>query len=154
MANTTMTRAEREAFLAGLHVGVLSIPSDGAPLSAPIWYDYEPGGDIWVLTGPESKKGRLSEAVASTALSVRVRERGVPLSRSPRIWILAGAELTGRISSAGDIRRAVIKYESVAGNTVRSIDIEIQQVRRGQIQIVGPGLIEGVGHVPIQAQTG
>ena len=59
MADTRMTQAERESFLAGLHVGVLAIPSDGAPLTAPIWYDYEPGGDIWVLTGPNSKKGRL-----------------------------------------------------------------------------------------------
>jgi nitroimidazol reductase NimA-like FMN-containing flavoprotein (pyridoxamine 5'-phosphate oxidase superfamily) len=56
-----MNQAEREAFLADLHVGVLAIPSDGAPLTAPIWYDYEPGGDIWVLTGPGSKKGRLLE---------------------------------------------------------------------------------------------
>ena len=59
MAQTTMTRAEREAFLAGMHVGVLAIPTDGAPLTAPIWYDYEPGGDIWLLTGPDSRKGRL-----------------------------------------------------------------------------------------------
>ncbi len=59
MADNRMTRAEREAFLADLHVGVLAIPGDGAPLTAPIWYDYEPGGDIWVLTGPESRKGRL-----------------------------------------------------------------------------------------------
>lgn len=54
-----MNQSEREQFLAGLHVGVLSIPADSAPLSAPIWYDYEPGGDIWLLTGPDSKKGRL-----------------------------------------------------------------------------------------------
>ena len=59
MAETTMNRTEREAFLAGLHVGVLAIPTGGAPLTAPIWYDYEPGGDIWLLTGPESRKGRL-----------------------------------------------------------------------------------------------
>ncbi len=59
MADTRMTQSEREAFLADLHVGVLAIPSDGAPLTAPIWYDYEPGGEIWVLTGPASKKGRL-----------------------------------------------------------------------------------------------
>jgi nitroimidazol reductase NimA-like FMN-containing flavoprotein (pyridoxamine 5'-phosphate oxidase superfamily) len=54
MADNRMTREERETFLANLHVGVLAIPSDGAPLTAPIWYDYEPGGDIWVLTGPKS----------------------------------------------------------------------------------------------------
>ena len=61
MADTRMTQAEREAFLADLHVGVLAIPADGAPLTAPIWYDYQPGGDIWVLTGPNSQKGKLLE---------------------------------------------------------------------------------------------
>ena len=59
MADNRMTQAERESFLAAMHVGVLAIPSDGAPLTAPIWYDYEPGGEIWVLTGPQSKKGKL-----------------------------------------------------------------------------------------------
>ena len=38
MADTRMTQEEREAFLADLHVGVLAIPADGAPLTAPIWY--------------------------------------------------------------------------------------------------------------------
>src|SRR5512145_170500 len=55
-----MTRAEREAFLAGVHVGVLSIAEPGrGPLSAPIWYGYEPGGEIWLVTGRDSRKGRL-----------------------------------------------------------------------------------------------
>ena len=39
-----MTKEEREAFLADLHVGVISIARDGrGPLTVPIWYDYEPG---------------------------------------------------------------------------------------------------------------
>lgn len=60
MSDTRMSQAEREAFLAGLHVGVLAIPrAGGAPLAAPIWYDYQPGGELWVLTGPASRKGRL-----------------------------------------------------------------------------------------------
>jgi len=53
-----MTRAERDAFLMDLHVGVFSVEVPGAaPLSAPIWYDYDPGVGVWVLTGPTSKKG-------------------------------------------------------------------------------------------------
>ncbi len=41
-----MTRQEREAFLADLHVGIISIDEPGrGPLTAPIWYDYEPGGE-------------------------------------------------------------------------------------------------------------
>lgn len=55
-----MTKAEREIFLADLHVGVISIAEKNrGPLSAPIWYDYEPGGDLWILTGRDSLKGRL-----------------------------------------------------------------------------------------------
>jgi uncharacterized protein len=55
-----MTKAEREAFLAGVHVGVLSIPEPGrGPLSAPVWYGYEPGGVLWLVTESESRKGRL-----------------------------------------------------------------------------------------------
>ena len=60
MADTRMTDQERQTFLADLHVGVLAIPRpSGPPLSAPIWYDYEPGGDIRVLVGPTSLKARL-----------------------------------------------------------------------------------------------
>jgi nitroimidazol reductase NimA-like FMN-containing flavoprotein (pyridoxamine 5'-phosphate oxidase superfamily) len=59
MAVTTMTREEREAFLAGVHVGVLSI-ADGAsaPLTVPIWYDYTPGGEVRLVTGRASRKGK------------------------------------------------------------------------------------------------
>lgn len=55
-----MTRAERENFLADVHVGIISI-ADGerGPLTAPIWYDYEPGGELWILTGAQSRKGKL-----------------------------------------------------------------------------------------------
>lgn len=70
MADLRMTRTERESFLADLHVGVLSIPCEGAPLTAPIWYDYEPGGEIWVLTGPNSLKGKLlSEGLKVTMVA-------------------------------------------------------------------------------------
>jgi nitroimidazol reductase NimA-like FMN-containing flavoprotein (pyridoxamine 5'-phosphate oxidase superfamily) len=60
MSSLSMTKAQREQFLAGLHVGVLAIP-DGrrGPLTAPIWYGYEPGGELWVITGERSRKGKL-----------------------------------------------------------------------------------------------
>ena len=45
MADTDMTTDEREAFLADLHVGILSIARDDkGPLALPIWYWYEDGG--------------------------------------------------------------------------------------------------------------
>ena len=55
-----MNREEREAFLADLHVGILSVAEPGrGPLTAPIWYGYEPGGDVWFVVEPDSRKGRL-----------------------------------------------------------------------------------------------
>jgi nitroimidazol reductase NimA-like FMN-containing flavoprotein (pyridoxamine 5'-phosphate oxidase superfamily) len=55
-----MSKTEREAFLAALHVGVISIPDPGrGPLTVPIWYGYEPGGELWVLTDRSSRKGKL-----------------------------------------------------------------------------------------------
>ncbi len=55
-----MTRAEREAFLADVHVGIISVPeADRGTLAVPIWYDYEPGGEVWVITGRGSRKGKL-----------------------------------------------------------------------------------------------
>lgn len=59
MSTLSMTKDEREAFLADLHVGVLSIVGEGAtPLTAPIWYSYEPGGTVNVIIGPDSLKAR------------------------------------------------------------------------------------------------
>lgn len=55
-----MTREEREAFLAGVHVGIISIEEPGrAPLAVPIWYGYSPGGEVWIVTERGSRKGRL-----------------------------------------------------------------------------------------------
>ena len=60
MGALSMTQQEREEFLAGLHVGILGIERpDGPPLTVPIWYAYEPGGELWFLTSPDSVKGRL-----------------------------------------------------------------------------------------------
>ncbi len=56
MARMNMTKAEREAFLAEVHVGVVGVPGEGAPMMVPVWYDYEPGGEIRFVTYAESKK--------------------------------------------------------------------------------------------------
>ena len=67
-----MTRSEREAFLAGVHVGVLSIAEEGrGPLTVPIWYGYEPGGELWIVTERGSRKGRLLARVKRLSLCVQ-----------------------------------------------------------------------------------
>lgn len=70
-----MTRDEREEFLRGVHVGVISIDVPGeAPLSAPIWYDYAPDIGVWVLTEPGSKKGVALERAGRFTIVAQTEE--------------------------------------------------------------------------------
>ncbi len=71
----TMSRDERQAFLAELHVGVISIEApDRAPLTVPIWYDYEPGGELWVITDRGSRKGALLERARRFSLCAQTEK--------------------------------------------------------------------------------
>jgi nitroimidazol reductase NimA-like FMN-containing flavoprotein (pyridoxamine 5'-phosphate oxidase superfamily) len=64
-----MSKEEREAFLSDVHVGVISIEEPGrGPLTAPIWYDYELEGELWIVTGPASRKGKLLQSVERFSL--------------------------------------------------------------------------------------
>src|SRR5438045_3528102 len=72
----TMTAAEREHFLADLHVGVISIPEEGrGPLTVPIWYVYTPGGEIYVMTAKASRKARLLQPGDRISLCVQIEQR-------------------------------------------------------------------------------
>ena len=74
-----MTKDEREKFLAALHVGVISMEDPGrGPLTVPIWYMYEPGGELWVITDRDSRKGKLLKA--GTRIS-SARNSGASTSR-------------------------------------------------------------------------
>ena len=67
-----MTKQERETFLADVHVGIISISEDGrGPLTVPIWYAYDVGGDLRIMTGRESRKGRLLARAGRFSLCVQ-----------------------------------------------------------------------------------
>ena len=77
MSELTMKKAQREAFLADLHVGVVAIARDGeAPLAAPVWYSYEPGGDVVFVFESASEKIKLFEAEGQATLCVQ--NEGMP----------------------------------------------------------------------------
>ncbi|MFI5719107.1 pyridoxamine 5'-phosphate oxidase family protein [Nocardia sp. NPDC051750] len=67
-----LTPEDRQAFLAEPHIGALSVSAgpDRGPLTVPIWYQYIPGGELWVLTGPESAKMRRIRAAGRFSLMV------------------------------------------------------------------------------------
>jgi hypothetical protein len=65
-----MSAAEREEFLAGVHVGVLSaaIGTAGQTVAVPVWYSYQPGGLVTVLTGRRSRKAAAIHAAGRFGL--------------------------------------------------------------------------------------
>ena len=68
----SMTKKEREQFLAGVHVGVFSVADKGrGPLTVPVWYLYEPGGEIAIWTGKDSRKARLLEQAGRFSFCVQ-----------------------------------------------------------------------------------
>src|SRR5215472_17413693 len=70
-----MTRDEREAFLAGVHVGVLGVDDPGwGPLTVPVWYAYEPGGTVNVITDSESRKARRLREAGRCSLCAQSEE--------------------------------------------------------------------------------
>ncbi|GAA2722232.1 MULTISPECIES: pyridoxamine 5'-phosphate oxidase family protein [Streptomyces] len=61
---------EREQFLAEPHIGALAVtgqPGRG-PLTVPIWYHYAPGGELWIHTGPHSRKAQAIKAAGRFSL--------------------------------------------------------------------------------------
>ena len=59
--------AARQEFLARPHVAALSVAEPGrGPLTVPIWYQYAPGGEPWVITPAASRKTRLIEEAGAS----------------------------------------------------------------------------------------
>ena len=68
----TMTSDEREAYLADVHVGVIAVERpDRAPLTVPIWYGYEPGGEVLLWTDAGSVKEKLIRAAGRFSITAQ-----------------------------------------------------------------------------------
>jgi hypothetical protein len=72
MADNRLSARDRELFLAEPHIAALSVSAGEGrgPLTLPIWYQYEPGGEAWVLTDAGSRKARLIQAAGRFTLMV------------------------------------------------------------------------------------
>ena len=80
MADSALSVRDRELFLAEPHSAALSVSAgpDRGPFTLPIWYQYVPGGEAWVLTEAASRKARLIEAAGRFTLMV---QRTLPTER-------------------------------------------------------------------------
>ncbi len=63
---------EREQLLAEPHIAALAVDAGAgrAPLTVPIWYQYEPGGIVWIMTGLHTRKYELIGAAGRFSLMV------------------------------------------------------------------------------------
>jgi Pyridoxamine 5'-phosphate oxidase len=93
---------DRELFLAEPHIAALSVAAgpDRGPWSVPIWYQYAPGGEAWVLTSAGSRKARLIEAAGRFTLMV---ERLVPTVR----YVSVEGPVTRTVPGTGELLREI-----------------------------------------------
>jgi nitroimidazol reductase NimA-like FMN-containing flavoprotein (pyridoxamine 5'-phosphate oxidase superfamily) len=101
----TMTTDEREKFLSDVHVGVIAVErSDRAPLSVPIWYGYEPGGEVLLWTESESLKHRLIRDAGRFSITAQD-------DQPPYKYVMAEGDVTG-IGPASDaeVRQLAVRY--------------------------------------------
>ena len=80
MADSSVSVRDRESFQAEPHIAALSVSAGQGrgPLTLPIWYQYTPGGEAWVLTEAASRKARLIKTAGRFTLMV---ERVMPTVR-------------------------------------------------------------------------
>lgn len=101
-----LTREQREQFLAEPHIAALAVDAgEGrAPLVLPIWYQYTPGGDIWIMTGRDSRKHELIRAAGRFSLLV---ERIEPTIRYVSV---EGPVVDTRPGTLEDLREMSARY--------------------------------------------
>ena len=100
--SVSMDHAEREAFLADVHVGVLSVVAaeERGPLATPVWYSYTPGGLVSVTTGGTSRKARAIAAVGRFSLCAQDEKPPYKYVTVEGPAVIEPAQLTERIAIA------------------------------------------------------
>ena len=99
-----MSSSERERFLSAFHVGIISIPrASKGPLTVPIWYDYQPGGEVWVITDTDSIKGKLLTKASRISLCAQTET-------APYQYVSVEGPFTTRASTQEELLAMAIRY--------------------------------------------
>ena len=100
----TMSSNERELFLSALHVGIISIPrATKGPLTVPIWYDYQPGGEVWVITDTDSIKAKLLTKASRISLCAQTETE-------PYQYVSVEGPFTTRPSTQEELLAMAVRY--------------------------------------------
>jgi PPOX class probable F420-dependent enzyme len=102
----SMTKKDREAFLADTHVAVISIAEPGrGPLTIPVWYRYEPGGVVRFTTGRDSRKTALLRAAGRISLCVQTE-----VAPYQYVSVEGPVTISDRIDFENDVRAVAKRY--------------------------------------------
>jgi hypothetical protein len=115
---TILSVRERELFLAEPHIAALSVsdvPGRG-PLTIPIWYQYEPGGEAWILTEASSRKVPLIKAAGRFTLMV---DRLTPTTR----YVTVEGPVTRIIPETDELLREITERYLPPGKAQAYIDM-------------------------------
>lgn len=123
----SLTLEERQSFLAEPHIGALAVSAgaERGPLTVPIWYQYAPGGELWVLTGLESAKmrriraaGRFSLMVERVEPTVRYVSVEGPVTRTEPLTGARHREMAARYLPAERVDEYLAYAEAEFGTQV------------------------------------
>lgn len=104
--DSKMTVEERQAFLAQTWVGIISITEEGrGPLTVPVWYNYQPGGEVCIWTGRDTRKGRLMLKVERISFCVQD-----PAPPAYKYVSIEGPFTIQPVNPESDIRPMAIRY--------------------------------------------
>lgn len=121
-----------QSFLAEPHVAVLAVEHDGhAPVAVPVWYGYEPGGDVLVITETDSFKARLLRAAGRGTVVVDTVE--------PRVrWVAASCELVGERPVTDDERRRMAARYLPADQVEGYLEFAAGQIGAESVLVLRP----------------
>jgi PPOX class probable F420-dependent enzyme len=106
MSETTMSKSEREAFLAETRMGIVSFTDPGrGPLTVPVWFHYEPGGVVRFATGGSSRKAKLLRA--SGRMTLMVQTETPPYKY---VTVEGPARMAGKPDHERDIKAMAYRY--------------------------------------------
>jgi nitroimidazol reductase NimA-like FMN-containing flavoprotein (pyridoxamine 5'-phosphate oxidase superfamily) len=100
-----MSRAACQQFMADVHVGVFSVGDEGrGPITVPLWYLYEPGGDIFLVTPATSRKVPLVRRAGRASFCVQDE-------RPPFAYVsVEGAARVERVDTAPFVLKQAVRY--------------------------------------------
>src|SRR5215204_2102721 len=113
-----MTEQERQEFLAEPHVGVISVARDSVrpPLTVPIWYGYEPGGNVTFLPGMQGRKARKTRLIEKAGvLSLLVQHEEFPYKYITVEATVVGADVPPSAEQMPAVARRYLPEEAARG---------------------------------------